>query len=120
MHCEYSKVSLCLTTAHDQWCCLLCHSYNLEENSRVVLCRFESMAILVHGNIAVITETRVCVCVFSDFSVGFCINEEKGYLLPTLARKITLLTFRLNAPVIIRAKVETSAKLFSELELVTE
>ena len=24
---------------------------------------------------------------FSDFSVGFCINEEKGYLLPTLARK---------------------------------
>jgi len=34
--------------------------YNLEEYSRVVLCRFESMAILVHGNVAVITETRVC------------------------------------------------------------
>ena len=43
---------------------------------------------------------------FSDFSVGFCINEEKGYLLPTQARKITLPTFRLNAPVIIRAKVK--------------
>ena len=25
---------------------------------------------------------------FSGFSVGFCINEE-GYLLPTIARKIT-------------------------------
>jgi len=50
--------------------------------------------------------------------------KKKGYLLPTLARKITLPTFRLNAPVIIRAKVEhsveMSAKLFSELELVTD
>ena len=25
---------------------------------------------------------------FSGFSVGFCINEEEGYLLPTIARKI--------------------------------
>ena len=25
---------------------------------------------------------------FSGFSVGFCINEEEGYLLPTVARKI--------------------------------
>jgi len=44
--------------------------------------------------------------IFSDFSVGFCIYEEKGYLLPTLAWKIALPTFRLNAPVIIRAKVK--------------
>ena len=43
---------------------------------------------------------------FSGFSVGFCINEEEGYLLPTTARKITLPTFRLNAPVVIRAKVK--------------
>ena len=43
---------------------------------------------------------------FSGFSVGFCINEEEGYLLPTIARKITLPTFRLNAPVVIRAKVK--------------
>ena len=33
------------------------------------------------------------------------VNEE-GYLLPTIARKITLPTFRLNAPVVIRAKVK--------------
>ena len=44
------------------------------------------------------------VITFSGFSVGFCINEEEGYLLPTTARKITLPTFRLNAPVVIRAK----------------
>ena len=30
--------------------------------------------------------------VFSGFSVGFCINEE-GYLLPTIARKITYRRF---------------------------
>ena len=30
--------------------------------------------------------------------------EEEGYLLPTIARKITLPTFRLNAPVVIRSK----------------
>ena len=34
------------------------------------------------------------------------VNEEEGYLLPTIARKITLPTFRLNAPVVIRAKVK--------------
>ena len=34
------------------------------------------------------------------------VSEEKGYLLPTLARKIALPTFRLNAPVIIREKVK--------------
>ena len=45
---------------------------------------------------------------FSGFSVGFCTNEEeKGYLLPTIARKITLPTFRLNAPVVIRAKLSS-------------
>ena len=43
---------------------------------------------------------------FSGFSVGFCINEEEGYLLPTIARKNDLWTFRLNAPVVIRAKVK--------------
>ena len=26
---------------------------------------------------------------FIGFSVGFCINEEEGYLLPTIAQKIT-------------------------------
>ena len=31
---------------------------------------------------------------------------REGYLLPTLARKITLPTFRLNAPVVFRAKVK--------------
>ena len=30
---------------------------------------------------------------FSGLSVGFCINEEKGYLLPTIARKITCRRF---------------------------
>ena len=30
---------------------------------------------------------------FSGFSVGFCINEEEGYLLPTIARKITCRRF---------------------------
>ena len=30
---------------------------------------------------------------FSGFSVGFCINEEEGYLLPTIARKITCRCF---------------------------
>ena len=30
---------------------------------------------------------------FSGFSVGFCINEEKVYLLPTIARKITCRRF---------------------------
>ena len=40
-------------------------------------------------------------CTFSGFSAGFCINEEKGYLLPTLAWKITLPMFQLNAPVVI-------------------
>ena len=33
--------------------------------------------------------------VFSGFSVGFCINEEEGYLLPTIARKNNLPTFAL-------------------------
>ena len=41
---------------------------------------------------------------FSGFSVGCCINRE--VLLPTWVQKITLLTFRLNAPVVIRAKVK--------------
>ena len=40
---------------------------------------------------------------FSDFSVGFCINEEKGYLLPTLAQK-----------------TKRRQSCFSELELVTD
>ena len=30
---------------------------------------------------------------FHGFSVGFCINEEEGYLLPTIARKITCRRF---------------------------
>ena len=30
---------------------------------------------------------------FSGFSVGFCINEEEGSLLPTIARKITCRRF---------------------------
>ena len=30
---------------------------------------------------------------FSGFSVGFCINEEEGYLLPNIARKITCRRF---------------------------
>ena len=37
---------------------------------------------------------------------SWCMNEEEGYLLPTIAWKITLPTFRLNAPVVIRAKVK--------------
>ena len=52
-----------------------------------------------------------CHCCLTNGScywtqISCCLNEEKGYLLPTLARKITLPTFRLNAPVIIRAKVK--------------
>ena len=35
-----------------------------------------------------------------------CPNEEEGYLLPTVAWKNNLPTFRLNAPVVIRAKVK--------------
>jgi len=48
------------------------------------------------GNLTMIcTRQRLSSCLlsFSDFSVGFCINEEKGYLLPTLARKITCRRF---------------------------
>ena len=33
--------------------------------------------------------TYLRTTVLSGFSVGFCINEEEGYLLPTIARKIT-------------------------------
>jgi len=40
-------------------------------------------------------EKNVCVFAWYDTQTSF---EEKGYLLPTLARKITLPTFRLNAP----------------------
>ena len=29
---------------------------------------------------------------FSGLSVGFCINEEEGYLLPTVARTFALMT----------------------------
>ena len=44
---------------------------------------------------------------FIGFSVGFCINEEEGYLLPTIySSENNLPTFRLNAPVVIRAKVK--------------
>ena len=38
---------------------------------------------------------------FSGFSVGCCLNREKGYLLPTWVRKISLPTFQLNDPVIV-------------------
>jgi len=56
------------------------------------------------------------------------ISEEEVYLLRTWARKRTLLTFQLNAPVVIRVKVifaleqsvETLAKCISELKLVTD
>ena len=44
----------------------------------------------------------ICSFFFSGFSVGCCINRKKGYLLPTWVWKITLSTFRLNAPVVIR------------------
>jgi len=40
---------------------------------------------------------------FSGFSVSCCINEEKGYLLPTWAWKITFRHF--NWMLVIRAKV---------------
>ena len=44
---------------------------------------------------------------FSGFSVGFCINEEEGYLLPTsYSSENNLPTFQLNAPVVIRVKVK--------------
>ena len=36
---------------------------------------------------------HINTCTFSGFSVGFCINEEEGYLLPTIARKITCRCF---------------------------
>ena len=44
---------------------------------------------------------------FSGFSVGFCINEEK---LPVtnLSSENNSPTFRLNAPIVIRAKVKRS------------
>jgi len=58
---EYSKVTVCLTTislfSRHLRCCLLCHSQKLEER-RVVLCCIESTAILVRGNVAIITETE--------------------------------------------------------------
>ena len=50
---------------------------------------------------------------FNGFSVGCCINREKGYLLPTWVRKVTLPTFQLNVPVVISCH-------FSELKLVTD
>ena len=43
---------------------------------------------------------------FSGFSGSCCINELMSYLLPTWALKITLPTFGLKAPVIIRVKVK--------------
>ena len=42
---------------------------------------------------------------FSGFSVGFCINEEEDYLLPTRWEN-SLPMYRLNASVVIRAKVK--------------
>ena len=48
------------------------------------------------------------------FSVGSCINNEKGLCMPTLFRKETLPTFRLDALV---ALVETSAKFLSIIKL---
>ena len=39
------------------WACLLCLAINWK-SSRVVLCCFESMAVLVHGHVAIITEAE--------------------------------------------------------------
>ena len=56
---------------------------------------------------------------FSGFSVGFCINEEKDYLLPTWARKITCwhLALMMTGPGAFSWNV---VKLFSQLKLVTD
>ena len=54
---------------------------------------------------------------FSGFPVGCCINREKVICYQLEFRKITLPTFRLNAPV---ETGEMSAKLFSKLKLVTD
>ena len=40
---------------------------------------------------------------------GGCDNEKEGYLLSNLSLENNLLTFRLNVPVVIRAKVTTGA-----------
>ena len=59
---------------------------------------------------------------FSGFSVGFCINEEKGYLLTNFISENNLPTFQLNAPVVITFALITTGgfsrnvgKFFSEL-----
>ena len=50
--------------------------------------------------------TRICVgFFFSGFSVGFCINEERRLSVTNYSSENNLPTFRLNAPVVIRAKV---------------
>ena len=43
---------------------------------------------------------------FSGFSVGFCINEERRLSVTNYSSENNLPTFRLNAPVVIRAKVK--------------
>ena len=58
---------------------LLCHTNNLSKTlQHKSLSPAESQ-----------TVAKMTLDVFSGFSVGLCINEEEGYLLPTIARKIT-------------------------------
>ena len=78
------------------WCCMVPH------------CICDTLSLTMpNTNILIATFS-----IFSGFSVGCCINREEGYLLPIWVRKTTLPTFQLNAPVVIRAKVNWSAKMF--------